>query len=287
MASQEKINQSLHYALETVDDTTCFVFHEVKPEFYPGGPFSSVQLELQVSGGDGCQHAMKFSTLFKVDVTDSKCDAAREFIHCCRNKEWPPFDIDMKSEQDVMLAIASEILVHISPEVTMEKRYRRALSSLVSCNPNVPKTLTTSALGMGNKYAWHGTIDTRARGSVVISKGEEEEELENQSESENESSSGEQSDGTTTNLEDKIKYKACNLPQVVAICVVSSYTEKASHPDMSSFIPTIMIDKMSFRICLFDCKKDVLLISNKKSLCTKGHLSPSGIALLWVVFNHR
>ena len=40
--------------------------------------------------------------------------------------------------------------------------------------------LTTSALGMGNKYAWHGTIDTRARGSVVISKGEEEEELENQ-----------------------------------------------------------------------------------------------------------
>ena len=203
----------------------------------------------------------------------------------------------MESETNVMLAITSQILVHLSPEVTMEKRYSKILSSLVSSNPALalPKTLTTAPLGMGKKEAWHGTIDTRARGGVVICQGEEGEELEYQSEGEDDeggtseggTSEGEHSDGTTVNLEGKVKFKISNLPQVVAICVVSSFTENANHPDMLALIPTILIDKASFRICLYDCRKDVLLISNKKALSTNGHLSQSRIALIWAVLNHR
>lgn len=93
---------------------------------------------------------------------------ARKFIHRCQMIEWPPFH---SGERNVMLEIASQILVYLSPEVTMEKRYH---VSLVSSNPTLPKTLTTSPLGMGSNYAWHGTIDTRARGGVVICQGEEE-----------------------------------------------------------------------------------------------------------------
>ena len=220
MASQEK-EKTLYNALERVDSNTCFVFHRVKPEFYPGGSFSSVQLQLQVPLSDGSQPAVKFSTLFKVDATNPKFDAAKEFIHRCRKKGWPTFH--MKSEKDVMLVIASQILVHISPEVTMEKRYQTALSSLVSRNPTLPKTLTTSPLGMGNKYAWHGTIDTRVRGSVVISQGEEEGELEYQSEGDGDESStseSEQSDGTTTNVEEKVK---AGVHHKIGVQIVSSF----------------------------------------------------------------
>ncbi len=91
------------------------------------------------------------------------------------------------------------------------------------------------------------------QGGVVFCQGEEGEELEYQSEDEDE---GGASEGTT----EKVKFNFFTLPQVVAICVVSSFTENANHPDMLALIPTILIDKASFRICLYDCRKDVLLI---------------------------
>ena len=291
---QGKVEKSLHDALQRANDTTYFTFHRVNPDFCPDGPFSSVRLTLKVHGTSRrAQRAIMFNTLFKVDATNPEFDKAKEFIHRCKRKEWPPFHTSMASETNVMLAITSHILVHLSPEVTMEKRYSNSLSSLKSSNLALPKTLTTAPLGMGVKEAWHGNIDTRAKGGVVICQGEEGEELVYQSEDEDDESSesegesskseGKHSYGTTVNVEEF----RISLPQVVAICVVSSFTENANHPDMSALIPTILIDKESFRICLYDCRKDVLLLSNKKALSTNGHLSQSGIALIWAVLNHR
>ena len=289
MACGGKLATSLYYALERVNETTAFVFHRVDPEFSPYGSFSSVTLKLEVhsSGKPPHQEAIQFNTLFKVDfeATNSEFDEARKFIRHCRKRIWPPFHSN--SEKSVMLEIASQILVHLCPEVTMEKRY----SSLVASNPACG-TIRTSPLGMGSVEMWHGTPDTRVRGGVVFCESGEGEELmceseDNESSGSEESSKSEQSDGKTVNIEGKVQSKAANLQQVVATCVVSSFTEIKSHPGRLALIPTILIDKKSFIICLYDCKKDVLLISNKKSLCTNGHLSQSGIALLWTVLNHR
>ena len=77
------------------------------------------------------------------------------------------------------------------------------------------------------------------------------------------------------------------MMQVISTCVVSSFTAHSRHPNKLAMVPTILIDTNQFWVCLYHCEKDVLLISDVKLLATKGHLSRSGLALLWLVMNHR
>ena len=85
------------------------------------------------------------------------------------------------------------------------------------------------------------------------------------------------SDGATSLVESK----------VVAICVVSSFMEKSLHPDKPGVVPTILIDRKGFRVCFYDCERDILLLSNTVPLSADGHLSPCGVVFLWAVLNHR
>lgn len=84
-----------------------------------------------------------------------------------------------------------------------------------------------------------------------------------------------------------MKFKDANLPQAIGTCVVSSFTEKACHPAMKAMVPTILIDDAEFRIVLYDCNHDVLLLSESKAISTKGGISKSAVTLLWSVLNHR
>ena len=90
-----------------------------------------------------------------------------------------------------------------------------------------------------------------------------------------------QSDGASTMVEGKVLSTEANLPQAVGTCVV------ARHPEQKALVPTVLIDEKQLRVCLYDCEKDILLISTRKPLATKGELSRSGMALLWLVINHR
>ena len=99
----------------------------------------------------------------------------------------------------------------------------------------------------------------------MICQGEEGEELEYQSEDKDDESSASEggtseSEHTTVNVEEKVKVRISNLPQVVAICVVSSFTENANHPDMLALIPTILIDKASLEFVCMTAERIVLLI---------------------------
>ena len=108
---------------------------------------------------------------------------------------------------------------------------------------------------------------------------------ESDSDSDHDHDSESESDGMT--IEGKIKYKCGNLPQIIGTCVVSSFIEKSCHSDLPAIVPTILIDKSRFRVCLYECERDILLISTCKSLSMKGGLSQLAMALLWVVVNHR
>ena len=48
-----------------------------------------------------------------------------------------------------------------------------------------------------------------------------------------------------------------DLPQVITTCVVASFTEKKLHPEKQALIPTILMDQNQFRVCLYNCEKDV------------------------------
>lgn len=69
-------------------------------------------------------------------------------------------------------------------------------------------------------------------------------------------------------------------------CRISSI-EHNLHPTMSPAVPTILIDGDTFRVILYDCIKDVLLITTPKELHTDGRLSSTAVAFLWLVINHR
>ena len=52
-------------------------------------------------------------------------------------------------------------------------------------------------------------------------------------------------------------------------------------------VPSILIGKHHFRVCLYHCERDILLLSSTVSLSTNGCLSQSAMALIWAVLNHR
>ena len=68
---------------------------------------------------------------------------------------------------------------------------------------------------------------------------------------EGDAGSDEESDGMTTAIEAKIRNKKANIPQVVAMNVVSVFTEHTLHPNMSAMVPSILIGKNQFRVCLY------------------------------------
>ena len=227
------------------------------------------------------QFALKFNTLFKVEAKPEFGEALK-FIHNSRKHLWPVFHPDptfKQSEKNLMLSdcISSEILVPLCKEVILEKRY---------ASDPVIAGIQCSDIGIGTLNTWHGTPDLQVRGEVYfmcekIEEGENTRAITTVVESDDASVS---SDGMTTTIKGNIAF---NLPQAVATCVISSFTENALHPDKPALVPTILIDEKNFQVCLYECTKDVLLISNPKLLSTKGGLSQSGMALLWAVVNHR
>ena len=178
-----------------------------------------------------------------------------------------------------MVTLCREIFVPLCREVLLESRYTTRISQ-------IPK-LQVGDLGLGSVDTWHGTPDARLRGMEVVWRKDSEEisALVEEIVSDNEGSV--QSDGTSTAVEGKVLSKEANLPQAVGTCVVASFTAKTRHPEHKALVPTVLIDEKQFRVCLYDCDKDVLLISTSKLLATKGELSRSGMALLWLVINHR
>ena len=90
-----------------------------------------------------------------------------------------------------------------------------------------------------------------------------------------------------TPIEGKLKMKSANLRQGIATCVISAFTERTLHPHLKSCVPTILIDEMQFRVIMYDCEIDSLLISEAIDLKTKDSLSKSAMTVLWLVLNHR
>lgn len=80
-----------------------------------------------------------------------------------------------------------------------------------------------------------------------------------------------------------------HVSQLVTTCVTTSFIEHNLNSNLNPAVPTILFNKNSFRICIYDCKEDVLLISEPRLLTgSKYHrLSKSACLILWIVAHHR
>ena len=139
------------------------------------------------------------------------------------------------------------------------------------------RRLQVDDIGLGSVHTWHGTPDARVRGTDVVWRRASE----NKIVVEDVVSEEEGSDGATTEVEGKVLATEVNLVQAIATCVVASFTAKSRHPEKQTLVPIILIDKTQFCVCLYAFENDIL------PLHTKGGLSRSGMALLWLVINHN
>ena len=227
--------------------------------------------------------AIRVKDLFKVEAVNSGTSAL-EFIAHSRKKIWPPFypSTTKPKETDIMISLSTQIFVPLCSEVLLESRYATILE-----RHRLPE-LQVGDIGLGSVDTWHGTPDARIRGMEVVWRkdaGDAFAVVDEEDVSEDEGSV--QSDGKCTAVEGKVLTTEANMAQAVGTCVVASFTAKARHPEQKALVPTVLLDEKQFRVCLYDCEKDIVLISTNKMLATKGKLSRSGMALLWLVINHR
>ena len=78
--------------------------------------------------------------------------------------------------------------------------------------------------------------------------------------------------------------------QLIGQTIMFSYTQKKRHPDFNAAVPGIAIDAKRFRIVIYDCDKDCLILSKEPIQYRKNKnkfYDVAGIVLLWAVLHHR
>ena len=284
-----KYRRRFEYAIDRIDADFHFGFHHVTTNFFVKSSLSKLDFDLAAYVDDTASSRIVIG--LKSMITLDSLHEEHHFdvlkwISNCRKHLWPPPRSGQHkvSEDSVMLDIARHILVPLCQEVTMEKRFEIFLKSQQPM-PYVDVHIKTKDIGMGSVDTWHGTPDSRVRGAEILLSSricyEDEDDI-------RANSSGDESivsDGTTANIEGKVTAK--DLAQVVGTCVISSFTEKSVHPEQSPLVPSFLVDKDKFRVVLYNCEKDLLLISDLKLLSTNGYLSQSSMAFLWIMINHR
>ena len=273
------------------------MYHKVSTPFCQVCRFSSVNLRFEVHTckcGANYKHQASLSVkdLFKVE--GMKYSPPLKFIANSKSKLWLPHypsAINKPSESEMMIKLMSTVFVPLCSDVTLESRYARILDK---CRMPMPDDVHVGAIGLGSAKTWHGTPDARVGGVEVVQRvdsGQEwalEANSEYDSEDDSEDEGSDQSDGNNTQVEGKLLTLESNLAQAVSTCVVASFTQKTRHPELKAMVPTVLIDEREFRVILYDCEKDILLISISKALASKkGRLSRGAMALLWLVINHR
>ena len=289
MEADRAARDSIKYAIQRINSEIAFSLCKVPQSFNSSTAFSKLDLKLAAHNDGVTKKAVQFTTLFGIDPAEIHISDAVKFLHRCKRCPWPPPPgtqdtysappAKKRSESSIMMDISTEILQHLCIDVTLESRY--AGHPQRKLGPSPVTGITCEDIGIGTIHTWHGSPDGRVRGGATFVCKDEDEDSDEDDDSDNDSV---HSDGRTTAVEAKI---ASQLPQVVGTCVTTSFTERNLHPEKSAMVPTVLIGEHSFRACLYDCEKDILIISSKKCLSTKGHLSRSAMVLLWAIFNHR
>lgn len=227
----------------------------------------------------------------------------------CRCEEWTVSE--KASEKKVLLYIAEKIIVPLFGHIIFEKNTYSGVEKTV-------RGATSRHMGIGNRAVWYGSADFRVdtcnfvptclklteEGHEDYSDDEEVEKSqsttaalagefscrkEGNESSMNENSSDEELLSSASTLfegKPKINFRE-HIGQLVATAVVSSFTEHNLNPSMNPVVPTIWINRNAFRICLYDCVNDVLLLSQPKSLTTKGTISRTAMLIMWLIVHHR
>ena len=146
------------------------------------------------------------------------------------------------------------------------------------------KRVTWGPIGIGDRRLWWGQPDACVRpldsanpldSTLVVATSPDPDE------------SDSETDGESSQVEAKRKVTSAYLPQAVATAIVHSFTQNKRHPQLNPLVPTVLINGSVFRIVLYDCCKDMLLVSSTVTYREGTKLTQLGTLVLWLIINHR
>lgn len=297
--NQDQYNSDI---LQQFNDLPFYLLNVSAP-FNPTSSFYHVDLSLKKFTAKKSKYYVRFDTLFNFKSSllsePSKrphglVKSIKKLIQRLKESRQYLWSSDFLREDAVILELCKTILVPLFDDVALEPRYKS------KCKQTGAKA---QDIGLGSVDTWHGMPDVRIGCCCMVSTKEplHADEEDNDSIDEllvpidQDSSTVEQepivlqtrSPSSAASIEEKLTMKTCHTSQLVALSVMSSFTQHNLEPEENSLVPTIMISSSGFKVCLYDCVHDILLISDVKNISHNGHLSPSGILMLWIVVNHR
>ena len=272
---------------------------EVSQGFNPESSFSDVDLTLtSIRNVNGDHLYVRLQRLFNFDPDILTFPEKRppsmyrstarlvSMLKRCRNRNLEDHLMILKAaaklsgvtEKIIVLNLVKNLLVPLFGPVDLDTGYQSLVERVGMLGPDV----TVTDLGVGAVHTWHGSTEVRVKGCPAIVT------LEGLGDSCDENSDGETDDvDIPEHFEGKIRVSNQHFGQLVATCVVNSFTEANLNPGLNPVIPTILFNRSNYRICLYDCENDVLLLSEPKNLTTRGCFSRTGALLLWLTVNHR
>ena len=178
---------------------------------------------------------------------------------------------DGPKEKNVFVSIMKNLFTKICERVYLSSSYD------VTENFSDP-IIERTHIGIGSAQTLHGYPDSRVR-----AKNSEVHLISH----ENDASESPVSDGDSIIIEGKRSTVTFNVHQLIATTIVASFTEMNLHPDQNPLIPVIMICVPQAKICFYDCKNDLLIMSETFNWVDRGKLRKLHMLLVWLAIHHR
>lgn len=241
------------------------------------GTFSSLNIQIKECEEDDKLVSLSLDNVFEIEEKSIEHFLTNFYPKVTNNKEH-------SKERTMFYNHVKNIFCHLGKNVTLQTDYKEMTTNDPTDN------VTCSALGMGASTTWHGYPDGRIRGDsysitdLIYS------------DDEGDGDSAEtcltavlnESQGDSACIEAKLHCSPQNFPQLVATNIVASFIEHTLHAELNPAVPTLLINTNHFYISIYDCKSDLLLISNKISFRDEElELIPAGICMIWLTIHHR
>ena len=270
-SSQQTFLEDLESLFRNLEDVLLFPAY-VRGPFCLDSSFSRLDLKLSLfhfnqanvtrTYGFPMSHIVKPPEL--LDLSTKQQTTLRTIVNA-DEKKWPTHLCTTEKERFTM--VTKEILCMVADSLSLEKKYHKNLkkSEKISFNSN----------GMGNSFVWHGHSDAFMNSGVPVSPW----------------NGGEFEDDVFPHdcevKKDLMERRADpHLSKLVSSAVINAFIE-ANTKGYTHPIPSVIIDDELFRLCFYDSRKDLLLISDVLSLSQEGCLLRSALLLLWIIANHR
>ena len=143
---------------------------------------------------------------------------------------------------------------------------------------------------LGSRQTWHGELDLCASG-VGITAARPGPGDSNMTDDDCEGCQGER---TNQEFKSRVNFDWKAHSKAIAQAIVFGFTEFNRHPDLSSLIPTVLLNHECFLVLIYDPKTDSLMGPRKPvyyiNRTIKVKTDPRrylGIFFLWLILNHR